>query len=86
MTAYGAERCDCCDLAVESCGRAVERRQRQEDAETHLDALSRRGVVVAEFDGQCVGCDEYYSAGTPIRRAETVKGWANALCCSVVPR
>lgn len=72
-------RCDCCDLPVESCGRAAEQRQRAEQR-SELERLRARGYFAATFHGVCEGCGEHYSAGTLIVRTHPY-GY-RAECCA----
>ena len=71
-------RCDCCDLPVESCGRAVEVRQRQEDANARSHALSLYGWFRAQYPGQCVQCGGHFKIGDPICALD---GGYKSYCC-----
>ena len=61
-------RCVCCDLPVESCGKAVEDRQRAAAAAERDRLLALPGVFAAMFPGSCTGCGERFGAGEPIKR------------------
>lgn len=58
------ERCDCCDLLPESCGKAIEQRRRAEQ----LEAIKNLppGWFAAKFPGTCTNCGEDFDADTPI--------------------
>lgn len=60
------ERCDCCELPVESCGKAAEARARKEARIARTRLLSRPGARAAMFRGSCGVCGEWYDAGAPI--------------------
>ncbi len=64
-----AVRCDCCDLPVESCGRAAEQRHRREAAAERQRALSLPGYFPALYPGMCDDCGERFGPGDLIRRA-----------------
>jgi hypothetical protein len=72
-------RCDCCDLPVESCGRAVEQRLRKEDANARSEALSAYGWFRAQYAGQCAGCGEHFAVGDPI--SYVADGKYKSYCC-----
>jgi len=73
-------RCTCCDLPVESCGRAVEVRQRREDANARSQALSLYGWFRAQFPGSCVVCREPFAIGDPISYDSEREGY-KSYCC-----
>lgn len=73
-------RCDCCDLPVESCGRAIERRAEQEDANARWQALALYGWFRARFPGSCIDCGEPFKIGTPISYDAERDGY-RAYCC-----
>ena len=62
-----AERCTCCDLPVESCGRAAEKRQQRAEQEARAELLVTRGWFPARYPGSCAGCGSYFRVGEPIR-------------------
>lgn len=76
--AYGASRCDCCDLSAESCGRAVEVRQMRERAQIR-DALRARGWFPAQYPGACEGCGERFEVGDLIN-INPASGWRSECC------
>ncbi len=59
-------RCDCCDLPVTSCGRAVEQRQRTEAADRRRALIATRRYFPSQYRGGCAGCSEWYAAGALI--------------------
>lgn len=71
-------RCDCCDLPVESCGRAVEARQRQELANARSQALALYGWFRAQYAGRCSQCGEPFKEGDPIC---AIDGGYKSYCC-----
>lgn len=74
-------RCDCCDLPVESCGKAVEQRLRNQDANERLRALDVPGAARAVFPGLCCRCQEPIKIGDPIRWDTTHHdGWLRYCC------
>lgn len=75
----GVERCPCCDLPVESCGRAVAQQRDREARAQRERALNTYGTIPARFPGKCPGCGEWIDVGDPIRR--TTDGWVGVLCC-----
>lgn len=74
------ERCECCGLLVESCGKAAEAKQKAEARARRVALLRRPGWFQSSFPGSCARCSEWFEVGTPIRR-DKVKGWL-AECCS----
>lgn len=78
------ERCDCCDLPVSSCGKAVEQKVAAERRAEIARVLMEPGVVAARHSGTCVTCASRYPEGEPIKHTED--GWSGALCCPEVPR
>lgn len=68
-------RCECCDLPVESCGKALETRQRAEAKARRQRALaSDPRAFPASYDGTCA-CGDRFKAGTPI--VHTFDGWVD---------
>lgn len=77
-------RCDCCDLPVESCGRAVERAQLAQLVAERRRLLALPGVIAAQYPGACSGCGERFVVGDPIARHEgRWNAWRSLLCCEV---
>ena len=74
-----SDRCTCCDLPVEACGRAASERERKERKALRQQALRLPGVVEARFPGRCPGCGTKYLQGAPIMHSED--GWRGVLCC-----
>lgn len=74
-----AERCECCDLPADQCGRAAELRERRERKALYQQALATPGVIPARFPGTCPGCHTPYLQGAPIRKGP--EGWHGVLCC-----
>lgn len=76
-------RCDCCDLPVESCGKAAEVAQR-----AALDAwrkwLCRHGWFRSNYAGSCHQCGTEFKAGSVIRSGGfTGRGGVYvAACCA----
>lgn len=77
-----AKRCDCCDLPVESCGKAAEQRARQEDANARSQALAQPGWFQAQWPGQCGVCGVWFKAGDPITRMDLMENRYKSYCCS----
>lgn len=75
-----AQRCDCCDLPIESCGKAAEDRQRKEDANARSRAMGLPGWWRAKWPGTCAGCGSGFAAGDPITVAHN-DGYL-AYCCA----
>lgn len=73
------DRCDCCDLPVSSCGRAVEQRQRDEERARRERALDEDGTIEAVYPGVCPTCGTYFLPGEPLRRHN--RAWFPVLCC-----
>lgn len=71
--------CDCCDLPIETCGKAAEARMADEIRAERERALAEPGVVGAKFPGRCATCSTGYGRGEPIRHTDD--GWAGAICC-----
>lgn len=76
-------RCDCCDLPVESCGKAIEDRQRAEAHAERERLLTLPGVIAADLAGRCARCHGRVEVGDPIRheRGQGWHGWRDLLCC-----
>lgn len=79
---YKPKRCECCDLPVESCGLAAERRQIAEVNLERARLLSLPGAIAARFPSKCGSCGQRYDAGTPII-AHRNRGWRSLECCEV---
>lgn len=80
------ERCDCCDLPVATCGKAVEQRQRKEDQAERARALAHPRALKALYAGACCQCGERFKPGDPIifqAVTGTVPPWRGLLCCGV---
>jgi hypothetical protein len=75
-------RCDCCDLPVESCGRAAAQQQEAERRAVRQRLLQRPGVVAARHASACATCGGRYGLGTPI--VHTEDGWTSVECCPEV--
>lgn len=73
-----ADRCDCCDLPVESCGKAAEQRQRAEAQRERTMLLARTSWFEASYPGTCSSCGERFPAGEPITKHG---GGYKASCC-----
>jgi hypothetical protein len=75
-----ADRCICCDLPIESCGKAVEDHEEALEREVRASILATPGWRVARYSGTCMACRQYdFAAGEPITQVVNV-GWA-AGCC-----
>ena len=70
------QRCDCCDLPIESCGKAIENRRRAEAFLDRTRLLAKPGWFAAGYAGTCSDCGEHFDEGQPIHRARD--GWS---CC-----
>lgn len=70
------ERCDCCDLPIETCGKVLEQAQAAEHRARVQRALAEPGAVAAAFPGTCP-CGERYPKGTPIKASPD--GWYDLL-------
>jgi hypothetical protein len=73
------ERCECCDLLMASCGKAVEARQSAERAAERQRIVHLPGVVPAQYPGVCGDCGERFKPGTLLRSMPPA-GW-RAECC-----
>ena len=58
--------CECCDLPLSSCGKAVEAKQLTE-LKKWRRWLIRHGWFTSNFPGQCNRCEVWFRAGTVIR-------------------
>lgn len=74
-----AERCECCDLLIGSCGKSADAKQRAARARD-VAALKAVGWIIAEWPGHCHGCQEWYPAGTLIHRYPLGIGWIGECC------
>ena len=75
----GEQRCECCELPVYSCGKAVEDRQRRYEQAERAALLTRLSWFAAHHCGFCVSCGEWYERDTPITAG--AGGW-RAECCA----
>ena len=77
-------RCRCCDLPVESCGKAAEERIRAEEHARLVRLLRTPPWLPAKFAGTCAICSESFPAGYPIRahleRKWVGRRWVGACC------
>jgi hypothetical protein len=74
-----AERCVCCDLPVESCGKRLEDQEVALEREVRAAMLATPRWIAAKWGGTCQRCNSYdYSRGEPI--TFDGDGWA-AGCC-----
>ena len=71
-------RCECCDLPLYSCGKALEVQFRLAEQQERADLLSCPGWFAARCLGQCGVCGGWFEIGTPI--LADVCGW-RAQCC-----
>ena len=71
-------RCECCDLPVESCGKAAEQLQRR-IRQQEIENLQRRGWFPSAYGGSCFSCSSHFTKGTMIK---AVLGGYKAECCS----
>lgn len=79
-----AKRCVCCDLPVETCGKAAEARIREQERRERA-ALERLGWFEARYPGRCAGCGEHFPAGDLVAKGvDAVDGGWVAQCCSPV--
>jgi len=74
------ERCVCCELPVESCGKRVEQLRRREAMLERQRQAALPGAFPAAFPGWCARCGEPFGKGTVLRRAGGVDGYV-AGCC-----
>lgn len=74
------ERCECCDLVLTSCGKAVEALARRQ-AMLDRQAFARRGAFPSAYAGACSGCGEHFVERALILRAPDGSGWL-AECCA----
>lgn len=83
------ERCECCDLPVESCGKAVEQAQRAEE-KAERARLLRRGFIEARYDGRCANCGAFLAVGSLIAHVSAlghaVEGWIGECCAAAIER
>lgn len=73
-------RCQCCDLDIRSCGKALEQRQRA-DAARRAGELTARGYIRAAYPGTCATCREPFGSGAYITSTVGGAGWI-AECCA----
>lgn len=73
-------RCDCCDLPVESCGKAAAQREAEVERVIREVVLLEPGTIEAKFTGPCKGCGTWVKVGDPIRLHEG--DWMGRLCCA----
>lgn len=74
------DRCDCCDVPLYSCGRALAARQAADLRAQIERALQEPGVVPAAYlIRSCPGCRSVVPVGHPIRK--TRDGYVGVLCC-----
>jgi hypothetical protein len=86
-------RCECCDFAIEWCGKAAQDKERAATA-AHRKAMLTQGWVPAAYPGSCVYCEKFYDQRTlirhyngPTRRRKTsFTGWIAECCESVAQR
>jgi hypothetical protein len=71
------QRCECCDLLIESCGKAAEQRQRAQD-KAQKEILRRIGFFPALYDGTCEYCGYWFKRGSLIRKGDF--GWRGECC------
>lgn len=69
-------RCDCCDLPLSGCGKAVEQRQR---AAAKAEKPPHGAETTARFDGRCPYCNRRIAVGGKIRYDEEY-GWVCVEC------
>lgn len=74
------QRCECCDLPIESCGKAAEDKQRREQQQERRRLLAHPAWFAALYPGVCERCGERFEPGTPIRMVAH-SGW-RAQCCA----
>jgi hypothetical protein len=72
------ERCDCCDLPVTSCGKAVEQANERASRVAILASWPGRSVT-ALWPGTCPSCGEAYEEGDTITRCLDT-GWVCEGC------
>jgi len=77
----GEQRCECCELPVYSCGKAVEDRQRRYEQAERAALLARPSWFAAHYRGPCDSCGVWFEPGTPITIAADAGGW-RAECCA----
>lgn len=65
---HGEELCDCCELPIKSCGRALEQRRLTEVRQRNRRVLAAPGVIEANFGGRCPDCSQTFHEGDPIAR------------------
>lgn len=75
-------RCECCDLPVESCGKAVELRQRDEAAARRRALIATRRYFPSQYAGRCSSCHERYAAGALItpQLVDGERRWVSECC------
>jgi hypothetical protein len=78
--AADAEPCSCCDLPWYSCGKQLERQQRDVERAERERAMHLPGVIASRFPGECI-CGERFSKDAPIRKRQD--GWQSVLCCGL---
>ena len=76
-----ADRCDCCDLPVESCGKAAEKRERAA-ALAERERLLAAGALTARYAGLCSRCSDRIREGDPIKPDPDREGGWLGECCA----
>ena len=76
-------RCDCCDLPLFSCGKALEARQRKELLSRRARLLARAEYFPAAYGGRCGRCSEPIAPGDPIKSDLSFgsRVYVGGLCC-----
>lgn len=80
------QRCDCCDLLLDSCGKAAQQRQ-QAQHRRELAALRARlyatpGWFPARWPGVCCHCGDDFPPDTLIRADDVGRRHWVAECCA----
>lgn len=61
-----ANRCECCDLPIESCGKEIEQHQIAEHAAANAELMTR-GWFPAKYPGECAACGSPFDTNDMIR-------------------
>lgn len=78
-------RCECCDLPVESCGKAAQARLEAAEREWLLRLVNTPPWFPAVYSGLCGECGERFAVGYPIRSSSKRGAYGRAIyigaCC-----
>lgn len=79
-------RCICCDLPVESCGKAIEVKETALGREIRQAVAHTPGWSVAKYGGACERCREWYVVGEFITYDKNALGWSATCCFDIIEK